>query len=58
MAYEQGQLREYYNANVVHQQEAVAAVATGTLVADQRLVSFLRSAGIWTPVSGLPYTGS
>ena len=57
-AYEQGQLREYYNANVVHQQESKAAVATGTLVADRRLVSFLRSAGIWTPVSGLPSTGS
>ena len=53
-AYEQGHLRDYYNANVVRRQEAKAAVATGTLVADRRLVSFLRAAGMWTPASGLP----
>lgn len=57
-AYERGRLRDYYNANVVHRQESEAAVATGTLVTDQRLVSFLRSAGIWAPVSGLPNAGS
>ena len=57
-AYEQGHLRDYYDANVVHRPESEAAVAAGTLVADQRLVSFLRSAGIWTPVSDLPCPGS
>jgi kumamolisin len=48
-AHEEGRLRDYYDANVVYAHGSGPAVAAGTIVVDRRLVSFLKSAGVWTP---------